>query len=267
LRANKCPWNCNTIGEAARNGHVDIIRWARDNGCEWDSYALALAAYGGDLELVRWMIDGGCPCGAGASDYAASGGHIHILGWLRDRGHEQKYDSIMSSAAEAGQLSVIRWAHAVIGGDPGDEESCNLAACEGHVAVLDWFHENGCAREHIAGSLLDAAYWGRLDVLRWARARGYDWDARMCANAAAEGRLGTLRWLRREGCPWDATACENAASFGRLRVLRWAVEHGCPWDPAKCVDLVRERQGSKRHDATQAWIEFQLHRLALPLSD
>ena len=23
--------------EAVRNGHVEVLRWARENGCEWDA--------------------------------------------------------------------------------------------------------------------------------------------------------------------------------------------------------------------------------------
>ena len=30
-------WDWRTCDWAARQGHVEVLRWARDNGCEWDA--------------------------------------------------------------------------------------------------------------------------------------------------------------------------------------------------------------------------------------
>jgi len=68
---------------------------------------------------------------------------------------------------------------------------------------------------------------GRLEVLRWARARDCPWDERTCAWAAKGGHLDVLKWLR-PFCPWDARTCSYAAERGHLEVLRWARDHGCP---------------------------------------
>src|SRR5579872_5613578 len=35
-RTNGCPWNLWTCAGAARNGHLKCLQWARTNGCDWD---------------------------------------------------------------------------------------------------------------------------------------------------------------------------------------------------------------------------------------
>ena len=45
LRANGCPWTERTCEAAARAGHLEVFRWARDNGCpdlrDWERIAVA----------------------------------------------------------------------------------------------------------------------------------------------------------------------------------------------------------------------------------
>jgi hypothetical protein len=76
----------------------------------------------------------------------------------------------------------------------------------------------------------NAASYGRLSVLRWARAKGCPWDAPVCELAAKGGHLKVLQWLRAEGCPWDMWTIHEAAGGGHLEVLQWLRAEGCPWD-------------------------------------
>ena len=46
-----------------------------------------------------------------------------------------------------------------------------------------------------------AAYGGHLDVLKWTRENGCEWDWRTCSNAAENGHLHVLKWARENGCP------------------------------------------------------------------
>ncbi len=55
-----------------------------------------------------------------------------------------------------------------------------------------------------SGSPTDgAARHGSLDILKWLRANGCDWDAGTCASAARAGHLNVLQYLRANGCAWD----------------------------------------------------------------
>ena len=32
----RVPWNERTCNNAARNGHLEVLRWAQAHGCSWD---------------------------------------------------------------------------------------------------------------------------------------------------------------------------------------------------------------------------------------
>ena len=81
--------------------------------------------------------------------------------------------------------------------------------------------------ENIAGE-------GLLEVLKWARLNGCEWDEMTCTNAASNGHLEVLKWARLNGCEWDSSTCSLAASNEHLEVLKWALENGCP-----CNDYTR----------------------------
>ena len=71
---------------------------------------------------------------------------------------------------------------------------------------------------------------GRLDLLVEARALGYPWNAKTCANAASSGYFRILKYAHEHGCPWDEETCWYAAENGHLECLKYAHERGCPWD-------------------------------------
>ena len=57
-----------------------------------------------------------------------------------------------------------------------------------------------------------AAYGGHLKVLKWARAKGCDWDNdKMCMIAAGGGQLEVMKWFRAQGSPWHERTCMTAA--------------------------------------------------------
>jgi hypothetical protein len=97
-------------------------------------------------------------------------------------------------------------------------------------------HDKGHERERahaIPDVCATAAYGGHLELLKWARANGCDWDSRTCEDAALEGHLEVLQWARANGCPWDAVTCQCAAGGGHLEVLQWARANGCPCNSYK----------------------------------
>ena len=53
LRA-RCPWSEDTATEAASQGHLEALQWAREHGCPWSEKTTAAAAAGGFLEILRW---------------------------------------------------------------------------------------------------------------------------------------------------------------------------------------------------------------------
>ena len=91
-------------------------------------------------------------------------------------------NSVVTSAAEAGQLSVLQWL---------DARGCA------------WKKKSVCCV---------AADGGHLELLQWARAQGCPWDWHACKFAAEAGHLPVLQYLRSNGCPWSKAACLKAVS-------------------------------------------------------
>jgi hypothetical protein len=128
--------------------------------------------------------------------------------------------------------------------------TCEGAAKGGHLDVLKWARANGC--EWDEDTCVEAVKGGHLEVLQWARENGCEWSERTCEEAAwgkellgghAWGpRLDVLQWLRANGCPWDASTCMGAADGGHLEVLKWARENGCEWDEDTCEAAARGKQ-------------------------
>lgn len=88
-----------------------------------------------------------------------------------------------------------------------------------------------CAWKTISAKICAAAaQGGHLEVLKWARENGCQWDKCTCANAAGGGHLAVLVWARENGCKWDSCTCWSAARGGHLEVLKWARENGCEWN-------------------------------------
>ena len=52
-----------TCSNAAYNGHLEVLKWARLNGCNWNSNTCINAAQNGHLEILKWFKENNCPCG------------------------------------------------------------------------------------------------------------------------------------------------------------------------------------------------------------
>jgi hypothetical protein len=75
-RENECPWDWRTCAYAAEGGHLEMLKWARANGCPWDEYTCVHAALGGHLEVLKWARENGCPWNEGTRRIAASKGYV-----------------------------------------------------------------------------------------------------------------------------------------------------------------------------------------------
>jgi hypothetical protein len=93
-------------GRAPRGAAVD----ARES-CSWDQYTSAEAAKNGHLELLRWMRANGCPLGERTCSDAAQAGHLEVLQWLRANGCPWDEHTCMCAAAYD-RLEVLKWARA-----------------------------------------------------------------------------------------------------------------------------------------------------------
>ena len=179
-RARGCPWDITICYIAAKYSRLEILQWARaqDPPCPWHEHACTIAAKYGRLEVLQWLRRQEPPCPWSANtDY---------------------------QAAQYRQLACLQWAHD--NGCPrAGEYTCEVAAQNGHLAVLQWVR---------------------------AQDPPYPWTSRVCTEAAKGGHLEVLQWARAQDppCPWNFTAIQ-AATNGHDEVAQWLRDNGCPEPP------------------------------------
>jgi len=60
-RENGCLWGKMTCSNAAEQGHLDCLKYAHENGCFWDQTTCSKAAKNGHLECLKYAHQNGCP--------------------------------------------------------------------------------------------------------------------------------------------------------------------------------------------------------------
>ena len=145
----------------------------------------------GKLDLLQHARARGCPytTGRGVADCAASRGQLAVLIWLRS-------------------LSC-----------PFGTSTCAAAAMGGHLAVLQWLHEDcRCA-----------------------------WDTSVRFAAAANGRVDVLEWVLRQGCGpaplRDFEKMKLRAAVAKSAIARGATD---PEYARKVEALIAEHEALER---------------------
>lgn len=78
-RGASLDWGVAVCREAARGGHLHILRYLRLMlGCPWDGSVCANAAAGGHLHVLQWLRQKGCPWHKDTPAWAELNGHMAI---------------------------------------------------------------------------------------------------------------------------------------------------------------------------------------------
>ena len=76
----------------ALTNNLDYLKWAREvKQCAWDDQTIGRAAYQGDLSMVKYCVENDCPMHASACSDAAVKGHLDVLKYLHE--HDCPWDS------------------------------------------------------------------------------------------------------------------------------------------------------------------------------
>jgi hypothetical protein len=97
---------------AAGNGHLEVLRWAREHDCPWSTLTCAYAAEGGHLEVLKWAVEHDCPWGSMTCTYAAEGGHLQLLKWARGHGCPWQAKCCAQFADARGHEEMAQWVRA-----------------------------------------------------------------------------------------------------------------------------------------------------------
>ena len=64
---------------------AERLAWAKEKGCRWDTWTCSTAARDGHLEALRWALEHDCPCKEDTiCEEAAQGGSLEVLMWARE---------------------------------------------------------------------------------------------------------------------------------------------------------------------------------------
>jgi hypothetical protein len=163
---------------AARGGHLEVLKWAREHGALWDEGVYHNAAKGGHLEVLQWAWEHGLPGGESTCYFAAQGGHLEVLQWERAlNGHWDA--STCAAAAEGGHLvgrCRLTLSKPVL-------NAPMISAREPMISCLQSVAFN-----------LDLRHYD-LEILQWAREQDppCPWDWKTCDKAVRGGHLEVLQ--------------------------------------------------------------------------
>lgn len=221
-----------SVIEAARFGHLKMIKWVFENLVVDDmsgklGAAIDGAAAGGHLETLKFLHQHShhchlhTQCSINAMDAAASAGHIETVKYLHDECRAPCSTEAMDGAARGGHFAVVKWLH------EHRKEGCttramDYAASIGHFEMLKWLHENRA--EGCTSHAMDMAAEGnRLDIVQFLHENRREGCTKSAMNgAAALGHLDVVQWLhdnRNEGC--SSEAMDRGAASGHLDVVKW----------------------------------------------
>ena len=87
--------------QAAKGGHLDVLKYAHKNRCPWDERTCISAAGGGHLKVLKYAHENGCPWNEGTSLWAAEEGHLDVLKYARENGCPWDKDRCLAVVAVA----------------------------------------------------------------------------------------------------------------------------------------------------------------------
>ena len=108
----KCDWDESTIGTAAVQGNLEMVKYCVANECPISEYTCACAADGGYLEILKYLHEEvKAPWGSDTAYWAAYFGHLHILEYLVERKYDQYDGEACENAAMHGHFDCLKYLH------------------------------------------------------------------------------------------------------------------------------------------------------------
>jgi hypothetical protein len=140
----KCEWNGKTINAAAGQGNLEMIKYCVANECPLDVRACAEAARYGHLEILKYLREEvKAPWDLNTAICAALNGHLHIFEYLVERKFD-KYDVwACECAAEKGHLDCLKYLHETAKA-PWDEDALYFAHENNHTECVQYLLDNNC---------------------------------------------------------------------------------------------------------------------------
>jgi hypothetical protein len=169
----------------------------------------------------------------------------------------KRTEATMSGATTCNDLTVLQYLHAE--GCALSADVCDAAAVSGDLEMLRWAREQGAQWEDDS-ILAVAAGSGNVELAAWVQQQpGVVVDSSAMTAAAKSGDIAMCEHLHLQQCSSCPDAACAAAEGWHWDTLRWLQEHGCPWHQSVCNSIaesgelevlqwVREQQGAEAWD-------------------
>ena len=139
LRATTLRWDPETTYVAATNGHLECLKYCVENGCPWDDHTTRGIVAKGYLECLKYCIENGCPWDPDTTYVASKNGQLDCLKYAHENGCPW-YQITTYTAAKNGHLDCLKYAHEK--GCPWDPETTYIAAANDYFDCLSYCLDN-----------------------------------------------------------------------------------------------------------------------------
>ena len=140
----KCEWDEGTISVAAHQGNLEMVKSCVANKCPVSEIACAYAAKNGHLEVLKYLREEvKAPWDSGTANFAAQNGHLHILEYLIERKFDQYSANACEFAATHGHLDCLKYLRETAKA-PWDSYAVRFAHDNKHPECLQYLLDNNC---------------------------------------------------------------------------------------------------------------------------
>ncbi|CAL6322162.1 unnamed protein product [Bathycoccus prasinos] len=140
----KCEWGYRTISSAAYQGNLEMVKYCVANECPIYEEACAEAARNGHLECLKYLREEAkAPWDYWTAKCAAGNGHIHILEYLVERKYDQFSDQACEWAAMDGHLDCLKYLRETAKA-PWDSYAVRYAHKRNHPECVQYLLNNNC---------------------------------------------------------------------------------------------------------------------------
>ena len=134
-----------TILAAAGQGNLEMVKYCVANECPIDEDACAYAARNGHLEVLKYLREEvKAPWGWETATRAAGNGHLHILEYLVERKYNKYYYYLACErAAENGHFDCLKYLHETAKA-PWNSQAVRHAHEKKHPDCVQYLLDNDC---------------------------------------------------------------------------------------------------------------------------
>ncbi len=214
--------NTNICKYAAEHGYVSILQLYyvfKARGCRASDTPIGPIYDWHYTDDIRYEL----------AENAATFGHQNILEFLFAQNcfTQKQKGSLFYTALCHARFKLSIWIY-----DSGCEIHGHIELPITCLKMLKWLYSKNIIK--LLDVCISAIYYNKFKALEWAfielpRSIYHNYN-KLCAYAAKYNRLNILKWLRNKGCDWNSSTCRYSAERGNLEILQWALANGCPYD-------------------------------------